>query len=468
MRVNRREFSQGLMAIGLSPIAAVARETSGSEDHRIQALLANWVDGRHQCRGVSAAAIEGDRIRFLAHGVMGLHDKREVGRDTVFGIASLTKVFTGLLLTDAVLRKEVALADPVRLFLPDTKVPSYRGREITLLDLAMHTTGLPQEIPNYAEAAANIGADPNAPLFRFLESLELTKPIGEAWSYSNLNYALIGIALSHRAGMSYESLVVERIANPLHLEDTRVTVTPEMAARRASPHLDYDTPAPEWNKPWSLGAGGLQSTAQDLANFLNHALNGISSPLQAAFAAMLQTTHPAPFLEGDQAIGWGIDRSHGDARVFFAGRAPGFTSSMMFDQKKRRGAVVLGNSALMVESLGREMLRPGSTATSPGSQPTFAPDPTLDRLVGQYALQEPHRDANFAAGEIVDISRTATGLAVLMPRYPKTNLTRLADGVFGVEGFSVRYEFAPGLGLAGSMSLTINGKTVVAIRTKSP
>jgi len=68
---------------------------------------------------------------------------------------------------------------------------------------------------------------------------------------------------------------------------------------------------------------------------------------------MLRTTHPAPFLEGDQAIGWAIDRNHGDPRVFFGGRAPGFTSSMMFDPKARRGAVVLSNSALMVESLGR-------------------------------------------------------------------------------------------------------------------
>ncbi|HEU5135432.1 MAG TPA: serine hydrolase domain-containing protein [Steroidobacteraceae bacterium] len=447
-------------------MAAIAREMSDPEDARIRALLRDWVDGRHQCRGVSAAAIEGDRIRYLSHGVMGLQDKREVGRDTVFGIASLTKVFTGLLLTDAVLRKEVALTDPVRLYLPNTRVPNYRGREITLLDLAMQTTGLPQEIPNYAEAAANIGADPNAPLFGFLESLELTRPIGEAWSYSNLNYALIGLALSHRAGLSYESLIVKRIANPLQLKDTRVTATPDMATRRASPHLDYDAPAPEWNKPWSLGAGALQSTGQDLAHFLDHAVNGISSPLQDAFAAMLQTTHPAPFLEGDQAIGCAIDRSHGDARVFFGGRAPGFTSSMMFDPKARRGAVVLGNSALMVESLGREILRPGSTAPSPASQTTIAPAPELDRLVGRYALDEPHRDANFAAGEIVDISRTATGLAVFMPRYPKTDLKRLGDGVFGIDGFSVRYEFAPGPAPAASMSLTINGKAVIATRTK--
>ena len=297
---------------------------------------------------------------FLSHGVMGLQDKREISQDTVFGIASLTKVFTGLLLTDAVLRKEVALADPVRLYLPSsTKVPNYRGREITLLDLAMHTTGLPQEIPNYAEAAANIGADPNAPLFRFLESFELTRPVGEAWSYSNLNYALIGIALSHRAGMSYESLIVKRIAKPLQLKDTRVTVTPDMAARRASPHLDYDTPAPEWNKPWSLGAGGLQSTGQDLAHFLNHAVNGVSSPLQEAFAAMLQTTYPAPFLEGDQAIGWAIDRSHGDARVFFGGQGAGVH---LLDDVRSESAARSGGAGQLSAHGGK----PGSRNSSPG------------------------------------------------------------------------------------------------------
>ena len=97
MDINRREFAQGLMVMALSPMAAVAGEMSGSEGDRIQALLADWVDGRHQCRGVSAAAIEQDRIRFRSHGVMGVKDKREISQDTVFGIASLTKVFTGLL-----------------------------------------------------------------------------------------------------------------------------------------------------------------------------------------------------------------------------------------------------------------------------------------------------------------------------------------------------------------------------------
>src|SRR4051812_11454640 len=109
MRIDRREFTLGVMALALSPMAASARQMPDLEETRIQALLADWVDGRHQCRGVSAAAIDGDRIRFLSHGVMGPQDRREISRHTVFGIASLTKVFTGLLLSDAVLRKEVAL-----------------------------------------------------------------------------------------------------------------------------------------------------------------------------------------------------------------------------------------------------------------------------------------------------------------------------------------------------------------------
>ena len=107
-------------------------------------------------------------------------------------------MFTGLLLTDAVLRKEVALGGSRAAVSSDehegAKLPRARDHPAGPGDA--HDWVAAGD-PNYSEAAANIGADPNAPLFKFLESLELTRPIGEAWSYSNLNYALIGIALSH-------------------------------------------------------------------------------------------------------------------------------------------------------------------------------------------------------------------------------------------------------------------------------
>jgi CubicO group peptidase (beta-lactamase class C family) len=455
-----------LAAVGSAASLPAVVMASDAERGRVHDLLADWVDRQHQCLGVAAAFVSDEGSILEAHGVLGLTDARSVDADTVFGIASLTKVFTGLLLSDAVLRGEMKLDDPVRVHLPkDVKLPANTGREITLRDLALHSSGLPQEIPNYVAAAQNVGRDPNKPLFEFLASFELAKPIGESWSYSNLNYALIGIALAHRMGHTYEELILNRVARPLALHSTRVLPTAEMAARRAHPQLDTQTPAPEWNKPWSLGAGSLQSTTRDLATFVSHAMGVRRSSLRAAFASMLTTTRPAPFLEGEQAIGWGIDRAHGDPRIFFGGRAPGFTSAMMFDPAARRGAVVLGNSALMVESVGREILRPGSTqAESLVSSNAIAPDPALDRLVGRYALAEAHVDAHFAAGEIVEISRNETGIAVFMPRYPKVALKALDDGAFGIEGFPVRYQFAQGDGPAPSLELTINGKSVVATR----
>src|SRR5678815_2448349 len=68
--------------------------------------------------------------------------------NTVFEIGSLTKTFTATNLADMVLRGEVSLDDLASKYLPaSVKMPSRNGRQITLLDLVTHTSGLPK-IPN--------------------------------------------------------------------------------------------------------------------------------------------------------------------------------------------------------------------------------------------------------------------------------------------------------------------------------
>ncbi len=76
-------------------------------------------------------------------GALEKGDPRALNGETVFEIGSVTKVFTSLLLSDMVQRGQVALTDPVSKYLPaGVRLPERNGRQITLQDLATHTSGL--------------------------------------------------------------------------------------------------------------------------------------------------------------------------------------------------------------------------------------------------------------------------------------------------------------------------------------
>ena len=102
------------------------------------------IDKQHQSVGIVVGVIDSTGRRTVSYGKFDEDDKRPVDADTIFEIGSVTKVFTSLLLADMVQRGEVAL-DPVAKYLPSgVKMPERNGRQITLEDLATHTSGLPR------------------------------------------------------------------------------------------------------------------------------------------------------------------------------------------------------------------------------------------------------------------------------------------------------------------------------------
>ena len=140
-----------------------------------------------------------------------------VDGDTVFEIGSVTKVFTGLLLAEAVSRNELKLKDPISRFLPaSVKVPERNGRQITLLDLATHTSALPRLPDNLVpKDAENPYADYTVEqMYAFLRDFKPTRDIGSEYEYSNFGAGLLGHVLALQAGMNYEALVRDRICRP--------------------------------------------------------------------------------------------------------------------------------------------------------------------------------------------------------------------------------------------------------------
>ena len=372
--------------------AQSAREVPS--DAEIRRILAERVDKYRQSVGIVVGVIEPKGRRVVAHGNLAADDPRPLNGDTVFEIGSITKVFTSLLLADMAERDEVALADPVSKYLPPTvKVPERRGEQITLEDLSTHKSGLPR-------MPANVDpSDPNNPfaeytvarLYEFLSSYRLTRDIGESYEYSNIGGALLGHALAQRAGMTYEALVEKRITQPLEMNTTRVTLTPEMKARLAVGHAYGLEPIANWDLGALVAAGALKSTANDLLTFLSANLGYTKTPLSQAMAAMLKVRRDRD--RGTIGLGWFFDLRGGVEIISHSGSTAGYQSFIGYDPKARVGVVVLSNSGTGagVDDIGIHLLNPrfplldSEVLTPPKTRKeTVVDTKLLDTSAGRY------------------------------------------------------------------------------------
>lgn len=439
-----RRASLGLLAGGLLATAVRADTPEQPlDDAAIAALLKDFIEVKKQSLGVAVAVVSPAGRRVVTHGVLDATDPRPVAADTVFDLASVTKSFTGLLLADAVQRGEVSLSDPVAKHLPaDVRIPQRGGRQITLVDLATHTSGIPFELPDTNDRAvlARAATDPMGPLYDLLRTTELTADIGSQFAYSNLGYGLLGEALARRAGTSYIDLLRRRVLRPLKMTDTGLDLTPDQRTRRALGHLENLAPAPEWNKPWARAAGGLKSTAQDLSNYVAAHAGLSRTPLAAAMTSMRATRRPAPTMGGDWALGLQVIPDRAGAFFAHGGIGPGFAAVIAFDPAARTGVAVLSNARPQPADLGFHIMRP-SRPLIPPPPPAGAPDPTIDRFVGRYVLDAPHVTARLPAGAAFEVIRGPAGIMVQIPGAPRAPLTRITDTRFAVTGFPLSVEF---------------------------
>ena len=205
-----------------------------------------------------------------------------VGPDTLFEIGSITKTFTSLLLADMVVKGEVKLDDPISKYLPaGVKAPSRNGREITFLDLATHTSGLPRMPSNIKPA------DPMNPYKDYTvdKSSNTSTPTSSTSTSARIisirtsGPGVLGQVLALRAGKDYETLVRERILAPLGMSDTTITLSAGLAERFATPHDDKLKPTSPWDFTGLAGAGAIRSTARDMLKYAAANLGLVKTPL---------------------------------------------------------------------------------------------------------------------------------------------------------------------------------------------
>jgi CubicO group peptidase (beta-lactamase class C family) len=378
-----------------------ARFLRGSEalpsDSEIEAILRERIDIGKQSVGIVVGLVDEKGPRIIRYGKLSRDSDRKVDGDTVFEIGSATKVFTGLLLADAIERGEMKLDDPISKYLPPSvKVPTRNGRQITLLDLATHTSGLPRMPDNFLPKDwDNPYADYTVEqMYAFLSGYTLPRDIGATYEYSNLGVGLLGHILALKAGTNYETLVLQRICQPLGMTNTLITLMPELKARLATGHNAAGEPVSNWDLPTLAGAGALRSTANDMLKFVAANLGLTRSDLWPAMQLVQVPRHEAssPAMPDTQiGLCWHVSNQFGTEVIWHNGGTAGYHSFIGFDQKKRRGVVVLSNSAHFIDDIGFHLLEPRHPLThfEPAKERVaihLEPE-ILDRYVGQYEFE---------------------------------------------------------------------------------
>jgi CubicO group peptidase (beta-lactamase class C family) len=317
---------------------AVVEQRADDQDDRELAADLTALSGR---RTKSAAAV------LIDLGASTMTRSAFIGADPErrFEIGSITKGLTGMLLADAIDRREVSLDTTIGDVLPRDARDQFGS--ISFRELCTHTSGLPR-MPRGASALLRgdrfrlLGTPP----YRGTTGLDILRAAARQrlsgrgqFRYSNLGAAVLGQLLALSVGADFGPLMTERIFAPLGMTGSAVT-SPDRTA------------PPGWSsrgrqrQPWTNGgfapAGGVFSTLGDMARLAEALLDG-SAPGIGSLAPIEGVAAGGP----NQAIGmfWVVVSDPGTGRkiIWHNGQTGGYSSFMGLVPQSGRATIVLAN-----------------------------------------------------------------------------------------------------------------------------
>jgi CubicO group peptidase (beta-lactamase class C family) len=313
---------------------------SGDRLRRINDMVQRNMDAHRIAGAVTLVARRGRVVYFEAQGYSDIEAKTIMGKRTIFRMASSTKPISALAILLLLEDGKLLLTDPVSKFLPEFKhmkvaVPRTDGpgmdlvpaaREITLHDLLTHTSGLGSGGPGEKEMGKILRAkkaeDTLADLIPKLATVPLDFQPGTKWRYSGLaGFDTLGRVVEVVSGQTLDRFLMQRLFEPLGMNDTFFVVPEEARSRQATIYLNKGKgleklalPAFFTGRKYFSGAGGLASTAEDYGRLAQMLLNGGELNgkrlLSPCTVALLSANHTGEMFPGQlgrpQGIGFGL------------------------------------------------------------------------------------------------------------------------------------------------------------------
>lgn len=256
-------------------------------------------------------------------------------KHAVFGIGSITKVFTGLLLASRVKNKGWNLETPISIYF---EFPLHEGGDKTLRQLVTHTAGLPalpDDIP--ASDLTNPYKEYTPEMLEQYLRERLKVSDTQAYMYSNLGLALLGHIIEKREGISLEELWAEEIYKPMGMKNTYGVYQEGIKGYV----IGRDSSGKE-TECWELnafrGAGSMLSSVYDLGLWVQHYFEGTDDVYNLSLEK-LNDVNDAMFM----AYAWHGVRQKDSKLYVHNGGTNGYRSTIVINPDKKNAVILLTN-----------------------------------------------------------------------------------------------------------------------------
>lgn len=306
---------------------------------------------KHHVPGVACLVIkDGQTVESVYEGIANLEWNTPVTAETEFEIGSVTKQFTAACILTLVDEGKLSVDDPISKYLTNTP-PAWSG--IKIRHLLSHTSG----ITNYdgLDGFELRRRQTQAQFIARLAAYPLVFPPGEAWSYSNSGYNLLGYIVENVSGEPYWKFLHEHILDPLQMTNTCDRDPIHLIPHRANGYAYNQTTRTFDNRDYDLtdlfSAGTIVSTVGDLAKW-DAAIqgNGVLKPETKKLwwtPVQLNNGKPLDHLDhrpGSYGFAWFLHPEQKHKNIGHSGVTSGFSAANEWYPDDHLTVIVLSNT----------------------------------------------------------------------------------------------------------------------------
>jgi CubicO group peptidase (beta-lactamase class C family) len=217
--------------------------------------------------------------------------------------------------------------------------------------LLNQTSGIPQPLTTQLATSQDDQAlERNV---RSLAGIELIGPPGRAFTYSNGNWATLGMIIQAVSGQSYEEYIEQHIYAPLDMQNSFTSQEEARQNGMATGHrwwFGFPIPVTLPYNRTELPGGYLISSAEDMGHFLIAQLNGGRYDNRSVLSPDGMALIHEEALHNPYGLGWESEQLNGRPVIYHIGGVPNFQSSLFFDPEARVGVFIAANVCIALDA----------------------------------------------------------------------------------------------------------------------